>query len=84
MFDLSILNCANVTTFIIEKAARTDARAAFIHKKQKPHTSAILSSHNVQSFMVGTAELESATSCMSSKRSNQLSYAPVKRRITVL
>ncbi len=27
--------------------------------------------------MVGTAELESATSCMSSKRSNQLSYAPV-------
>lgn len=28
--------------------------------------------------MVGTAELESATSCMSSKRSNQLSYAPEK------
>ena len=28
--------------------------------------------------LVGTAELESATSCMSSKRSNQLSYAPVK------
>lgn len=28
--------------------------------------------------MVGTAELESATSCMSSKRSNQLSYAPAK------
>ena len=27
-------------------------------------------------FLVGTAELESATSCMSSKRSNQLSYAP--------
>ena len=27
--------------------------------------------------VVGTAELESATSCMSSKRSNQLSYAPV-------
>jgi hypothetical protein len=26
---------------------------------------------------VGAAELESATSCMSSKRSNQLSYAPV-------
>ena len=27
-------------------------------------------------FLVGTAELESATFCMSSKRSNQLSYAP--------
>ena len=27
--------------------------------------------------MVGTTELESVTSCMSSKRSNQLSYAPV-------
>ena len=26
--------------------------------------------------MVGTTELESVTSCMSSKRSNQLSYAP--------
>ncbi len=28
--------------------------------------------------MVGTTELESVTSCMSSKRSNQLSYAPVE------
>ena len=27
--------------------------------------------------MVGTTELESVTSCMSSKRSNQLSYAPI-------
>ena len=32
----------------------------------------------IPEIMVGTAELESATSCMSSKRSNQLSYAPVK------
>ena len=31
--------------------------------------------------MVGTGEFESPTSCMSSKRSNQLSYAPI---ITVL
>ena len=28
-------------------------------------------------FMVGTTELESVTSCLSSRRSNQLSYAPV-------
>ena len=28
-------------------------------------------------MVVGTTELESVTSCMSSKRSNQLSYAPV-------
>ena len=27
--------------------------------------------------MVGTGEFESPTSCMSSKRSNQLSYAPI-------
>ena len=33
--------------------------------------------------MVGTAELESATSCMSSKRSNQLSYAPVHNIIII-
>ena len=31
----------------------------------------------ISPIMVGTAELESATSCMSSKRSNQLSYAPI-------
>ena len=29
--------------------------------------------------MVGTTELESVTFCMSSKRSNQLSYAPVNQ-----
>ena len=28
-------------------------------------------------LVVGTTELESVTSCMSSKRSNQLSYAPM-------
>ncbi len=33
--------------------------------------------------MVGTAELESATSCMSSKRSNQLSYAPMRNGIII-
>ena len=33
--------------------------------------------------MVGTAELESATSCMSSKRSNQLSYAPSSRQTSL-
>ena len=27
-------------------------------------------------YMVGTTELESVTSCLSSRRSNQLSYAP--------
>lgn len=32
---------------------------------------------------MGTTELESVTSCMSSKRSNQLSYAP-KRIVTIL
>ena len=32
---------------------------------------------NIQGSVVGTTELESVTSCMSSKRSNQLSYAPV-------
>lgn len=31
-------------------------------------------------FRVGTTELESVTSCMSSKRSNQLSYAPYDPR----
>lgn len=35
--------------------------------------------HDIQGSMVGTTELESVTSCMSSKRSNQLSYAPVTR-----
>ena len=29
-----------------------------------------------KTYEVGTTELESVTSCMSSKRSNQLSYAP--------
>lgn len=30
----------------------------------------------IRSFLVGTNGLEPSTSCMSSKRSNQLSYAP--------
>ena len=34
--------------------------------------------------MVGTTELESVTSCMSSKRSNQLSYAPVVTTAIIL
>ena len=41
---------------------------------QKPH---ILVCTNIWGLMVGTTELESVTSCMSSKRSNQLSYAPM-------
>lgn len=48
------------------------------YKKQNPiYRRTILSQHDIQDFMVGTTELESVTSCMSSKRSNQLSYAPV-------
>ena len=48
--------------------------------KEKPHTSAHSGRtirHDIQGLLVGTTELESVTSCMSSKRSNQLSYAPV-------
>jgi hypothetical protein len=32
--------------------------------------------------MVGPTELESVTSCVSSRRSNQLSYGPVKKHKT--
>jgi hypothetical protein len=35
----------------------------------------------VRSEMVGSTELESVTSCVSSRRSNQLSYEPVTRLI---
>ena len=55
-----------------------EARGAMI--KEKPHTSAHSGRtirHDIQGLLVGTTELESVTSCMSSKRSNQLSYAPV-------
>ena len=49
----------------------------YIQQKNKTPYIGAINRHDIQSFVVGTAELESATSCMSSKRSNQLSYAPV-------
>ena len=48
----------------------------YIQQKNKTPYIGAINRHDIQSFVVGTAELESATSCMSSKRSNQLSYAP--------
>ncbi len=41
----------------------------------RPADCPLLTAHSV---LVGTTELESVTSCMSSKRSNQLSYAPIR------
>ncbi len=38
--------------------------------------------HDIQGSVVGTTELESVTSCMSSKRSNQLSYAPAEQNLS--
>ena len=48
-------------------------------KNETPHIGAFGRNlrHDIQGSMVGTTELESVTSCMSSKRSNRLSYAPV-------
>ncbi len=40
--------------------------------------------YNIQGFVVGTTELESVTSCMSSMRSNQLSYAPIAVILSIL
>ncbi len=48
-------------------------------KTETPHIGAFGRNlrHDIQGSMVGTTELESVTSCMSSKRSNLLSYAPM-------
>ena len=47
-----------------------------LYKDKSTNKKKLFGKHT-EKLMVGTAELESATSCMSSKRSNQLSYAPV-------
>ena len=52
-------------------------------KNKTPYIGVNKEKHNIQGFLVGTTELESVTSCMSSKRSNQLSYAPVDNIIMI-
>ena len=42
-----------------------------------PRIPYVLNGAQYTELLVGTTELESVTSCMSSKRSNQLSYAPI-------
>ena len=72
----------------VERSARSSGRRCEAQRSSvdpKPRRALAIaarretrSDYLAKSKEVGTTELESVTSCMSSKRSNQLSYAPVR------
>ena len=71
-------SCASANFAISARRRKILLCYVAVSYKTKPHISACKKEkHNIQGFLVGTTELESVISCMSSKRSNQLSYAPV-------
>ena len=75
----SVFVCSNFNDSGGDKGVRTpDLYVANVSRYQLCYIPVCaLTCARQRGFVVGTAELESATSCMSSKRSNQLSYAPI-------
>ena len=69
----------NLHGFPQDSKSCASAGFAISAKNKTPYIGVKKEKHNIQGFLVGTTELESVTSCMSSKRSNQLSYAPAEK-----